>query len=1156
MRISDRGGVFSPTDLANFLACRHTLTLELDAVRGLRTKPTYSDPLADQLRKRGEEHEQRYVASLRAQGLTVEDLTPFKDPKAPMAGKVARSLDAMRRGADVIVQAALGNDTWSGYADVLVKVAGDSALGGWHYEAHDTKLARETRAGAILQLCVYSELLGEMQSRAPERFLVVTPAATHTYRVDEVAAYYRLVKAKLIDAADSASRAGASAERATYPDPVEHCSVCRWWEVCNAQRRKDDHIQFVANLGRNHKRELEAHSVTTLTTLAEWDVPAGIKPTHGSRDTLVKLQDQAALQLKQRVTKEPQFKLLPVEPHVAADGTPLPLRGLKRLPAPSPGDLYLDLEGDPFARHALSTEAGEGSREYLFGLGWVDANGNFYYEGRWAFTDVDERTAFEKVVERIAWYVEHNPGAHVYHYAPYEPSAFKRLAGRYATCAEALDTMLRAGTFVDLYAVVRESIRAGVESYSIKDMEQYYGFTREIDLRQAGRERQAIEVALESGDPGAITDDVRAAVEGYNRDDVRSTWQLQVWLEMQREKLVAGGADVPRPQRESGEAPETVGEREQRVLALRERLLALIRSPGALTPGECQGTEARDRALYLMAYLLDWHRREARGEWWEFFRLLDLDDAALMDERKAVSGLEHVEQVEVVLHKRTGRPTGSAVERFRFPVQDCDIREGNKLNLVDGKVWGEVAAIDRQSRTLDVKVGPARAGQRPVSAFVHDVVSARSIEDALYDIGMAMADGAADPLAMDLLEARTPAFRDVETLVGLLGPVDSGTPGLQDPEGGRVLAVQGPPGTGKTYSGGVMICDLVAAGKRVGVTALSHAAIANLLKAVRKESKRPERRGLAVPIRHVNKNDDSEEKEFDDESPMVVGGTAWFWTGKEAEDVDVLFVDEAGQMSLANTLACTVAADALVLLGDPQQLEQPSKGVHPDGVGQSALQHMLGAHKTMPPERGEFLGVTRRLAPSICDFTSECFYEDRLTPLPSLERQVLRGGQRFSGAGLRIVSVEHEGNRNASDEEVAEVARIVDSLLAPGSEWVDEHDTARQLTVADILIVAPYNAQVSRLQDGLSRDARVGTVDKFQGQEAPVVIYSMATSRPEDAPRGLGFLYSLNRFNVATSRARCLCILVANPRLFEPDCQSPAQMQLANALCRYREMAL
>ena len=1119
MRIVDSRVTFSPTDLANFLACRHTTTLELDAARGLRTRPTYSDPLADQLRKRGEEHEQRYVNSLREKGLGVEDLTPFKDPKVPVADRVARTMDAMRRGVDVIVQASLGNDTWSGYADVLVKVDGPSALGGWHYEAHDTKLARETRAGAILQLCVYSELLGGMQGRTPEHFLVVTPAATHTYRFDEVAAYYRLVKAKLTSATSGTSD--------TYPDPVEHCGVCRWWQVCDTQRRQDDHIQFVANLGRGHKRELETQVVTTLTALAEWTVPVDLKPKHGSRETLVKLQDQASLQQKQRVTKEPQFKVLPIEPHVAPDGTPLPLRGLKRLPEPSPSDLYLDLEGDAFARNALGGEAGEGSREYLFGLGWVDATGTFVYRSWWAFSDADERAAFEAVMDHVAEVVERNPGAHLYHYAPYEPSAFKRLAGRYATRAEALDTMLRAGTFIDLYAVVRESIRAGVESYSIKQMEQYYSFTREIDLRQAGRERQAIEVALESGDTGAITDEVREAVEGYNRDDVRSTWQLQVWLEARREEALARGEEVPRPVVADGQPAEKVKDRDQRVLDLRQRLMAGV-------PEERAERSSEEQVRYLMAYLLDWHRREGKSEWWNFFMLADLERDDLLDERKALADLSFVECLGPVISEKTGKPGKCVIDRYRFRQQECDVRAKDDLYLPDKKKWATVVAVDREGLTMDVQPLQSRAEIHPDSCFAYKYIAPTKIEDALYDIGTAMADGTPDPLAMALLRADAPSTRDVLRLSE------------------SVLAIQGPPGTGKTYRGGVMICDLVAAGKSVGVTAHSHAAITNLLRAVRKEAARPERRGLAVPIEHVNREGDAE---FCDPEPKVVGGTVWHWTSNDTGRVDVLFVDEAGQMSLANTLACTVSAGALVLLGDPQQLNQPTKGVHPDGVGGSALQHILGDHKTMPAERGEFLGVTRRLAPSICDFTSECFYEHRLGWLPGLERQVLRGGSRFTGAGLRIVPVAHDGNHNASDEEVAEVVRIVEELLAPGSEWVDEEGKAGQLEAKDILIVSPYNAQVGRLQDGLASRVRVGTVDKFQGQEAPVVIYSMATSRPEDAPRGLGFLYSLNRFNVATSRARCMCILVANPRLFEPDCQTPAQMHLANALCRYREMA-
>lgn len=270
----------------------------------------------------------------------------------------------------------------------------------------------------------------------------------------------------------------------------------------------------------------------------------------------------------------------------------------------------------------------------------------------------------------------------------------------------------------------------------------------------------------------------------------------------------------------------------------------------------------------------------------------------------------------------------------------------------------------------------------------------------------------------------------------------------------------------------------------------------------------------------------------------------------------MLFVDEAGQISLANALAVSQAARNLVFLGDPSQLEQPQQGSHPDGADLSAMEHLLGAHQTIPAARGIFLSQTWRLAPSICTFTSEVFYEGRLHSREGLQQQVLVGTSPFHGAGLWIVAVEHEGNQNSSPEEVDAVDRIVTKLLHRDAGWIDREGVTRPMTPRDILIVAPYNAHVALLGERLvARGIRVGTVDKFQGQEAPVVIYSMATSTPEDAPRGMEFLYSLNRLNVATSRARCACILVANSRLFQPECKSPRQMQLANALCRYVELA-
>ena len=278
------------------------------------------------------------------------------------------------------------------------------------------------------------------------------------------------------------------------------------------------------------------------------------------------------------------------------------------------------------------------------------------------------------------------------------------------------------------------------------------------------------------------------------------------------------------------------------------------------------------------------------------------------------------------------------------------------------------------------------------------------------------------------------------------------------------------------------------------------------------------------------------------------------WSREEfANSIDVLFVDEAGQMALANVLAVSQAARNIVLLGDPQQLDQPQQGSHPDGVAISALQHILGTDKTIPAERGIFLPLTWRMAPSLCAFSSEMYYERRLKSKPGLEHQVIQGAGDLSG--LRCIDVDHDGNRNHSPEEVDVVLQLVERLTSPGVTWTDEKRNARPVRIDDILVVSPYNTQVNRLTERLPEGARVGTVDKFQGQQAPIVIYSMATSRPEDAPRGLEFLYSPNRLNVATSRAQCAVILVASPHLFQPECRTVRQIKLANGLCRFREMA-
>jgi uncharacterized protein len=385
-----------------------------------------------------------------------------------------------------------------------------------------------------------------------------------------------------------------------------------------------------------------------------------------------------------------------------------------------------------------------------------------------------------------------------------------------------------------------------------------------------------------------------------------------------------------------------------------------------------------------------------------------------------------------------------------------------------------------------------------------------------------------------------------------------------------VFAIQGPPGAGKTFTGARMICQLVKQGKKIGVTALSHKVIRKLLEEVLEAADEDN-----VPqVRCLQKLSEGDDLEMipeiavvrDNDAPLaallqgtanVVGATSWMWTREEYfQSVDALFIDEAGQMALADVVAAGQAAHNLILIGDPQQLERPLKGSHPVGAEKSALEHLIGEHKTIPAEKGMLLPETWRLHPNICDFTSEMFYEARLRPHAGLDQRVIGGHPWMSGAGLWLVPTSHTGCRNSSPQEVEIIKKLVSSLTADGVDWFRTATTKKQMTLDDVLVVAPYNAQVSDLLTALPNGARVGTVDKFQGQEAPVVIYSLTTSTPEDAPRGMEFLYSLNRFNVATSRAQTAVIVVGNPLLFEPDCKSPRQMQLANAFCAYLERAI
>ena len=420
--------------------------------------------------------------------------------------------------------------------------------------------------------------------------------------------------------------------------------------------------------------------------------------------------------------------------------------------------------------------------------------------------------------------------------------------------------------------------------------------------------------------------------------------------------------------------------------------------------------------------------------------------------------------------------------------------------------------------------------------------------NSVAEFARAYLDGTAGGPRVEILERRPPRAR-------LDLPVPEAALSLD----GSYLFVQGPPGSGKTWQGAKAAIALMRAGRRVGVTALSHKAIGNLLRGIEAEA---ERQGFRFRGRKKSSAGDEDTRfegpnidwsesnaEMLDGELQLVAGTSWLFARPElAGNLDTLIVDEAGQVALADVVAMGHAARNLVLLGDPNQLPQVSQGAMPDEAKASALQHLLADETTVPPDRGIFLERTWRLRPELTAFTSEAYYAGRLESEPSTARRSVAAGD-----GLVVRTVEHAGNGQLSREEAEEVAAAMRALV--GTEYTDVDGALRPLGVEDVLVVTPYNAQVRTLKLALPEGVRVGTVDKFQGQEAPVVIVSLASSSGEEAPRGLSFVFNKNRINVATSRAQCRVELVCSPRLLEADCKRVDDMRLVNALCRFVELA-
>lgn len=1115
---SQQGIVYSASDLVAFLECEHSTTIDLLDLE----KPIVraeDDDESSLLHEKGLSHERQYFERLRSQHTTIADLSSLKFRNE----RIEATINAMHQGVEIVYQGALRSGDLIGYPDFLRRVAGRSRLGDWSYEVVDTKLARSARAKFIVQLSAYSQCLQGVLGTEPAMMHVVLGDLSElNYRYQDYARYVTQLRRRF-----EARLAGSGAD--TYPDPCEYCDLCKWRNVCEERRLRDDHLCQVANITKVQTRRLQAAGITTLKALGELD--EGVSVPRVNPETLVRIRNQARLQVAARTDGTRKIELLD-----HGDES----RGFARLPRPDAGDLFFDMEGNPYE---------EGGLEYLFGVYYFE-DGQPKFRAFWAHSRTEERVAFEQFMDFATARLTANADAHIYHYAHYEPTALKRLMSMHGTRESDLDNLLRRHKLVDLYKVVREAVRASEPRYSIKNIEHFYLEQRQAEVTSAGASIVHYERWKETQDPQLLTD-----IETYNFDDVRSTYLLREWLLSLRPVSTAWANDSSAGD-ENSVAPGELTEAEQRLVPYRQALVAALPDDRSLW-----GVDEHVRELTYL--LLDFHRRADKPAYWRMFARQEMTPEELLEDAECLASLQRVG--EPVPDKR------SKVWTYRFPEQETKLRGGSSATLAStGEDLGAVEIdegrlLSRIRRSIAkgtlpdaIDLGPGRP-RKP-----KEIVAALT---RFADSTIAGRRGY--PACEAMLRRDLPRLKGRSPGQPLVAPNELTTTAITDAIAdldSSYLFIQGPPGAGKTYTGSNSIVELLHRGFRVGVTSNSHKAINNLLKAV--EEVAQER---CIRFRGAKKFSEEEQRlngkiieDLDDNEAIergdyqLIAGTAWLLTRPAFEQkLDFLFVDEAGQVSLANVIAMGTSAKSIVLLGDQMQLGQPIEGVHPGESGRSSLEYLLQDEATIAPDRGIFLGTTWRMHPDVCHFISDAVYDGRLRPEPNNHNQVLLLDEdahaALKPAGVSFLETQHDACSQSSAEEAEIVRKLVESLLT--QRFRDRKGVERPMALDNMLVVAPYNVQVNLLKRALPSGARVGTVDKFQGQEAEVVIVSMTTSSGDYMPRFMDFLYSKNRLNVAISRARSLAVVIASADLLTIPCRSPEDMALVNTLCWARDYA-
>ena len=1112
--------LYSPTMLKKYLGCKYIIFNEINEKK-LNLKKIELN-INDKLRfEKGNQHEKDYLKELKK---TYKKVLDLKKSDLTREEKISKTIQAMKEGWEIIHGGWLKKDKWTGEFDFLIiNKELKSKFGDYSYEVIDTKYSNKPKPDHIIQLGMYTYMLENTQGVLPKRFTIILKnMVREDVQVNQVNEFFKIHRENYEKFVGN----GVDKQR---PEKCSFCSTCEWQEECEKIWIKEDNLNQVGGLTKVHLKKLLELKIDTISKLSKQD----------SKKTLKGFRKEISQRLITQAKLQKEYEKTNVPIHQPNPNNLNGIKGFNLLPKPSECDLYFDIE-------SVEDHIYPGGLEYLLGIYYIE-NGKEKFKALWSHNKEEEKKNLIEFFNFTQSHFKKYPKSKIYHYGSYEITALLKLTSFHKVKGIEYDHYLNLDKFVNLLEVNRQGLFISENSYSLKNVEKFYEFKREGDVQRGDASQEYYIEWLETQDQNFLDE-----IESYNKQDCSSTYQLHQWLLRIK------------PSETSWFVPQKLDEE----MKLRDWEIDMNLYSKKVEKSKIKNKEIKQ----LISDIIGFYNREDKPAWREFFDRRTKSDEELIDDPECIGNM-----------KVNGKPSPdkrSMIYSYLFEEQDFKLRKSKKTVIANNQdieqkdYAGTIVDIDYKKKEVLIKRGTSQGTLPPILSIGPNKPQGN---DKLilntYKFIDSLIDGEKKYKALnDFLEKKYPNIKNIKQGDKIIqnNEFDKEIPKIISNLNDSYIYIQGPPGTGKTYQAANAITELLKQNKKIAITGLSHKVIHNLLYRVEEMASKKQIEFAGYKRGNLEDDDQIFNGEFikthskdpifmdalkETNSGQIFAGTKFHLASRYYdEQIDYLFIDEAGQVSLADLISIGNIAKNIVLIGDQNQLGQPIKGTHPNKSGQSILDYLLEGKDTIPEDRGIFLNKTYRLHPKINDFISSNFYEDRLICDDRTDRRNITFNKNslIKDSGIHFIEMNHENNVQTSIEEFEEIKKLMNQMI--GSEY-DDNGNKRKLTVEDFLIISPYNTQVnlliSKLEESNIKNPKVGTIDKFQGQEAPITIISMTSSDNETLPRNKEFFFSRNRLNVAISRAQVVSVILFNPKLLDSSPKKIEHIKLMNNFFKF-----